>query len=185
MFRVGDIGWHRFARKRWEDIEWSEENQFVKLILESKLREEKWDKGIILVGNTGVGKTLILVQLYKNRYFWFVEKGNVELMPIWFDWADLLFSLRAGLRSGEIDLLELDARYVFVDDVPIGVIDWEVERRILSYFLIQMYRQDKILVMTSNFHPDTWDIDERAKDRIFEMCMILTIEGKSKRREVL
>lgn len=184
MFKVGDIGWHRFAKKKWEDIQWDERNLFVKLVLEDKLREEKWDKGILLVGNTGVGKTLISVQLYKNRYFWFVEKEDINLMPTWIDWSDVLFFLKGTLKGGNLDMLDIQARYVFVDDVPVGVVDWEIERKLLSYFLMQMYIQDKILVITTNFHPESWDIDERAKDRLFEMCMILTIEGTSRRKDL-
>jgi len=181
MFLVGDLGWHRYAVKRLEEFDFSE-NEILRFVVEERLRQERWDRGIGLYGGVGVGKTFLLVQLYKNRYWWAVQRKGEVGFPVWIDFWDLVYDVkRYGI--GILDEVVV-GDVVFVDDFLVRVLDWETERMVASYIVYKAYDGGKVLCFTSNMSVDEWDVDLRVKDRVKEMCEVYEVLGKSRRGEV-
>jgi len=181
MFLVGDIGWHRYARSKIEEFDFSE-NLFLRKVLEEKFQQERWDRGIGLWGGVGVGKTFLLVQLYKNRYWWAVKtKGKVGF-PVWIDFWELVYDVKK-YGIGVLDEIVGSGEVIFIDDFMVRVMDWDMERMVAGYLVYRIYDNRKILCFSTNMRVADWDVDVRVKDRVIEMCSIYEVVGSSRRGE--
>ncbi len=182
MFLIGDLGWHKLAHKKVDDFNFKD-NPFLKSVLDIKFSQPKWDKGIGLYGDVGVGKTNLLVLLYKNRYYWSINTKGENGFPVWISFWELVLDVKNnGMEL--LDSVMSDKSMVFIDDLMMRVIDWTTEKTVASLIIYKMYESDKKLCFTSNFSIDQWDIDERVKDRIIEMCEIYQVNGTSNRRVI-
>jgi DNA replication protein DnaC len=181
MFMVGDIGWNRLAKKKLEDFDFTG-NEVLKLIINDRIYSEKWDKGIGLYGNVGVGKTHLLVLLYKNRVWWSVNTRGLLPFPRWISF----YELSMDVKKHGFEIVEAaigDSSLIFIDDFLMKCFDWEIEKKIASMIIMKSYDYEKKLCFTSNFNVDELDVDRRIVDRLHEMCDLVEVFGKSKREE--
>lgn len=174
-YLVGELGWHRFRFKTLEEFDWAE-NDLPRIVIEELVSQSKWTRGIGLVGWTGVGKSHLLVALYKER-MWRAIYDESQL-PIWTGFNDLIDIWQEDKNElysiiGRGDLL-------FVDDLFYSG-QGEVEKRVVKEIVFRCYDTEKILCFSSNILLDNLDVDVRVKDRLTEMSKIVQVFGESKR----
>ena len=157
---------------------------YLKNFVESKIRDKgKLDKkigemleegrGLIILGDIGVGKTMDLVYIFKE-----ISKANTsEDIPVSYYFMPTLFK---KLHQGEEANLR---KFVMLDD-------WGreyAEPFALSQFealIEKMYSKEITLIITTNLMKEQFINREgwaRITDRVREMCAILEISGKSRR----
>lgn len=171
---IGEIGWHRLASKRLEDYDWSG-NELAKVMIEGLVARETWDKGLGLVGWTGIGKTHLLVALYKERMYRAVYQQSNQV-PVWLPWSELVAEDLKRIKLAELVAGDI----VFVDDLwSMGQGD-EV-KKLVKELVFHCYDTGKVLCFSTNVRVKDWDIDERVADRIREMCVVLELKGDSRR----
>jgi DNA replication protein DnaC len=173
-YLLGQLAGSRFAEKTLENFIWDAGNGHLKEFFFGLCEVLVWEKGIGLVGDVGVGKTHLLSALYKNRVWFSVFGGGG--VPVWVSFMDLV----AEYRENRSFLRDLVSTYdlIFVDDV------WSVgasidEKGIIRELVFRCYDDKKILCYTANWSYEKWDIDERVKDRLREMCVELELVGSS------
>lgn len=176
-YLLGQLAGHRFADKTLENFIWSGENSHLRDFFYGVVGSEgKWEKGVGLVGEVGVGKTHLLSALYKNRVWVSVFLGGG--VPIWLSFFDLVVEYRENKKV----VKELIETYdlIFVDDV------WSVgasseEKNIVRELVFRCYDAKKVLCYTANWGYEKWDIDERVKDRLREIVVEVELYGSSLR----
>lgn len=179
MFLIGDIGWHRLAKKTLEEFDFSE-NQILQYAIDGRLVEPEWKSGIGLYGGVGVGKTHLLILLYKNRVWWAVNSRGKLPFPRWVSFYDLVMDVKKN-GIDVVDQVVMDSQIIFVDDFLVRSLDWELEKRVAAMIVFRVYDTEKRLCFTSNFSIDEWDVDRRVIDRVREMCDIFEVVGTSRR----
>jgi DNA replication protein DnaC len=175
-YLLGQLAGHRFADKTLENFVWSGDNSHLKEFFYDLMERDVWERGVGLVGDVGVGKTHLLSALYKNRVWVSVFLGGG--VPIWLSFFDLVAEYRENKKVVK-ELLEM-YDVVFVDDI------WSVgasseERNIIRELVFRCYDGKKVLCYTANWSYERWDIDERVKDRLREMCVEIELVGSSLR----
>jgi len=175
-YLLGQLAGHRFADKTLENFMWSGDNSHLKDFFYDLVERDVWERGVGLVGDVGVGKTHLLSALYKNRVWVSVFLGGG--VPVWLSFFDLVAEYRENKKVVK-ELLEM-YDVVFVDDI------WSVgasseERNIIRELVFRCYDGKKVLCYTANWSYESWDIDERVKDRLREMCVEIELVGSSLR----
>jgi DNA replication protein DnaC len=175
-YLLGQLAGHRFADKTLENFVWSGDNSHLKEFFYDLMERDVWERGVGLVGDVGVGKTHLLSALYKNRVWVSVFMGGG--VPIWLSFFDLVAEYKENKKVVK-ELLEM-YDVVFVDDI------WSVgasseERNIIRELVFRCYDGKKVLCYTANWSYERWDIDERVKDRLREMCVEIELVGSSLR----
>lgn len=173
-YLLGQLAGHRFADKTLENFVWNEENRHLREFFYELVGRDVWERGVGLVGDVGVGKTHLLSALYKNRVWVSVFYGGG--VPIWMSFFDLVAEYRENKRVVK-ELLEM-YDVVFVDDI------WSVgasveEKNLVRELVLRCYDGGKVLCYTANWSYEKWDIDERVKDRLREMCIEVELVGSS------
>jgi len=167
---------------------------------------ERWpvvDHGLLFLGKPGTGKTHLAVGIarelagIKGAHVVFCEQRQLL--------KEIQATFDAGVARSESDVLRplLDADLLVLDDLGAGrTTAWS--RDVVHDIIVQRYNDDAPLVLTSN-HPlgDERDgeggegnadlagltLRDRLGDaivsRLYEMCRIVTIEGRDFRRGVL
>ena len=160
------------------------------------------EKGLLFLGNPGVGKTHLTVAILKQLM---AQKG-VECL--FCSYQELLRQIRDSYNpvslSTESEVLRpvLETELVAIDDLGAERIsDWVEDT--VTYILNYRYNQKKITLLTSNL-PDTSDearqrspsgkyriadtltdrIGVRVRSRLYEMCESVSISAKDYRHEV-
>ena len=175
-YLLGQLAGHRFADKTLENFVWSGDNSHLKEFFYDLMERDVWERGVGLVGDVGVGKTHLLSALYKNRVWVSVFMGGG--VPMWLSFFDLVAEYKENKKVVK-ELLEM-YDVVFVDDI------WSVgasseERNIIRELVFRCYDGKKVLCYTANWSYERWDIDERVKDRLREMCVEIELVGSSLR----
>jgi DNA replication protein DnaC len=175
-YLLGQLAGHRFADKTFENFIWSGENAHLREFFYDLVEREVWERGVGLVGDVGVGKTHLLSALYKNRVWVSVFLGGG--VPLWLSFFDLVAEYRENRRVVK-ELLEM-YDVVFVDDI------WSVgasseEKNVVRELVFRCYDAKKVLCYTANWSYEKWDIDERVRDRLREMCVEVELVGSSLR----
>jgi len=175
-YLLGQLAGYRFADKTLENFVWSGANSHLKEFFYDLMERDVWERGVGLVGDVGVGKTHLLSALYKNRVWVSVFMGGG--VPIWLSFFDLVAEYKENKKVVK-ELLEM-YDVVFVDDI------WSVgasseERNIIRELVFRCYDGKKVLCYTANWSYERWDIDERVKDRLREMCVEIELVGSSLR----
>jgi DNA replication protein DnaC len=175
-YLLGQLAGHRFSDKTLENFIWSGDNSHLREFFYDLVERDVWERGVGLVGEVGVGKTHLLSALYKNRVWVSVFLGGG--VPIWLSFFDLVAEYRENKKVVK-ELLEM-YDVVFVDDI------WSVgasseEKSIVRELVFRCYDARKVLCYTANWSYDRWDIDERVKDRLREMCVEIELVGSSLR----
>ena len=160
------------------------------------------NKGIIIFGDVGVGKTMDTVYIYKRilyRYVWnqvvalddrgllptdsneflkdFVEWKARKLVSYYF--SSKLFSSLHSMQSREIP----DTQFVILDDFGREYIDPFSQAK-FEELAENWYKNERTLIVTTNL--SLTELKNRAGfirvvDRFKEMCSIISIKGKSRR----
>ena len=179
MYLLGDVSGHRLADRTIENFIWTEENELVKKVVYSFFYSEDWDRGVGIVGGVGVGKTHLLVALYKNRMWRSVYQGRP--VPAWLSFQEFVSEARKDRDF--VKGLVSEFGIIFVDDVWCAGMGWE-EKNLLRELVLYCYDKGKVLCYTSNFSVREWEVDERVKDRIEEMCVEVELKGSSFRKVI-
>lgn len=177
-YLIGEVAWHRLSDRTLENFDWKG-NEILEAVVNDLVSREKWDRGIGLIGWTGVGKTHLLISLYKERMWRYVYQ-NREQQPLWLSFYDLLDLEENKIRSVLSDILGV-AGIVFIDDVWYSG-QGELEKEIVKTIVYRCYDLNKILCWSSNLSVDRWDVDIRVKDRLREMCIVMEVFGESRRQ---
>jgi DNA replication protein DnaC len=131
-------------------------------------------RGLIILGDIGVGKTMDLVYIFKRICN---EQKDYEDIPVSYYFMPTLFK---KLHQGEDVSLD---KFVMLDD-------WGreyAEPFALSQFealIEKLYSREAMLIITTNLTKDQFTSREgwgRITDRVREMCAIFEISGNSMR----
>lgn len=174
-YLIGELGWHRFKFKTLDEFDWSD-NDLLRIIIEEIVSKSKWKDGIGLVGWTGVGKSHLLVSLYKERMWRAIYEESQ--LPVWVGFNDLI----DVWQEDKNELYSIISRgdILFVDDLFYSG-QGEVEKRVVKEIVFRCYDTEKVLCFSSNILLDNLDVDARVKDRLQEMTKIIQVFGESKR----
>lgn len=179
-YLVGEIGWHRLYDRTFENFDFSD-NRLLQKFLYQKVSEDRWVKGVALIGDVGVGKTHLLIALYKNRVWEYVY--GIERRPVWISWYEFVIDVRKYGRE-LLNEVVFDNGIFFVDDFFVRVSEREFEREIIAEFVYRIYDLKKVLCFSSNFEISKVDVDERVKDRLREMVDEVIVRGRSRRDQI-
>ncbi len=161
------------------------------------------EKGLLFLGNPGVGKTHLTVAILKQL----MEQKGVECL--FCPYQELLKQIRDSYDpvslSTESQVLQpvLHTDVVVIDDLGANrVSDWVEDT--ITYILNHRYNERKMTLLTSNL-PDTSEevpgrspsgkyrigdtledrIGKRVRSRLYEMCEVVKIEANDYRQAVL
>lgn len=179
-YLVGEVGWHRLYDRTFENFDFSD-NRLLQKFLYQKASEGRWMKGIALIGDVGVGKTHLLIALYKNRVWEYVY--GVERRPVWISWYEFVVDVKKYGRE-LLNEVVFDNGIFFVDDFFVKVMEREFEREVIAEFVYRIYDLRKVLCFSSNFEISKVDVDERVKDRLREMVDEVIVKGRSRREQI-
>jgi len=157
-------------------------------VLVEEVVSGKSKKGFILIGNPGVGKSHILVAIFREL----LEKGKVL-------GSDILFLEFCKFVTESMDMCKIDGLLPenVVDQIPakIMIIDdvrphWsgKFAGGILRRMIESAYENGKILIMSTNAeNPDdlvkVWNIEDYYASRLAEIATICLVKGKDWRVE--
>lgn len=190
----------RFADRWIDDIQPTHDaqNQAKYALLQYCDAYEKGQRGFLLWGNPGVGKTHMMCGLIS---YLTLERG---ISCRFIDFMQLISDLKAGYAQGKWDsdvvqpLLKVDV--LVVDELGKGK-DSEWELGILDQLISSRYNANKTMHATSNLRPSVASqeqvsytdagpivnislqnrLGERIYSRLFEMCRILQVQGDDHR----
>jgi DNA replication protein DnaC len=145
-------------------------------------------KGLVLLGNPGVGKTHLMVAMYIRLQ----ELGNLPGSDVlYFDFQEMLNAFRAGfnekIRADAFMARICSMKYLLIDDIKpeqMGAF-W---RQILEQFLEYSYNKQTKIVLSTNAE-DSGQMIERCGladyhvSRLGEMTDTFVLKGKDYRLE--
>jgi DNA replication protein DnaC len=148
-------------------------------------------KGILFMGNCGVGKTHLAVAVIREL----IEKKGVPC--IFYDFRDLLKEIQGSYdpqsQTSELSILEpvLEVDVLLLDELGAAkVTDWM--RDTLTYILNTRYNENLTTIITSNWLDEKRDNKEetleerigiRLRSRLYEMCKAYEIIGEDFRKK--
>ena len=146
------------------------------------------NRGLLLMGNCGVGKTHLAVALILALM---KTKG---VSCLFYDFRDLLNEIKASYKSNaktlESNILRpvLEKEVVVLDELGAEKIT-EWTRDTLNFIINKRYNDNKTTIITSNWLDETEEEEETLKDRIgyrlrsrlYEMCRVIEIVGQDYR----
>ena len=148
------------------------------------------DRGLLLMGSVGVGKTHLAVSILKGL----TERG---FSCLFYEFSSLLKEIQdsynPNTHSSEIGVLSpvLNAEVLVLDELGASKpTDWV--RDTMAHVINTRYNEKKFTVFTSNYlderpndREETLEdrIGVRVRSRLYEMCKSVILNGKDYRRE--
>ena len=149
------------------------------------------DRGLLLTGPVGVGKTHLAVSIIKGL----TERG---FPCLFYEFGSLLKEIQdsynSNTRSSELAVLNpvLTAELLVLDELGASKpTDWV--RDTLAHIINTRYNENRFTIFTTNY-PDERPSDGketledrigvRVRSRIFEMCQTVPIEGEDYRKTI-
>lgn len=148
------------------------------------------DRGLLLMGTVGVGKTHLAVSILKAL----TERG---LSCLFYEFGSLLKEIQDSYnphtQTSELKILApvLDAEILVLDELGASKpTDWV--RDTMAHIINSRYNDRKLTIFTTNYLDDRkTDRDETLEDRIgvrlrsrlYEMCKTVSISGEDFRRK--
>lgn len=147
------------------------------------------DRGLLLMGSVGVGKTHLAVSILKGL----TERG---FSCLFYEFGSLLKEIQdsynANTQTSELSVLApvLNADILVLDELGASKpTDWV--RDTMAHVINTRYNDKKLTVLTTNYldarrneREETLDdrIGTRLRSRLYEMCKTVLIDGKDFRR---
>lgn len=139
---------------------------------------KEWDYpkercSIFLCGNSGLGKTHLMMALFKRfAEIYFKVNKSLNSQVIWWNYFDLCISIRANPNDYQFWKRLKNIEILFIDDV--GTIkNTEVIQDYLMAIIDYRAQNDKITVWSTNLTPEEIKktFSERFTSRIKESCL--------------
>ena len=147
------------------------------------------DRGLLLMGSVGVGKTHLAVSILKGL----TERG---FGCLFYDFGTLLKEIQdsynATAQSSEMDVLMpvLTTDVLVLDELGASKpTDWV--RDTLAHVINTRYNEKKFTVFTTNYPDDRPNgreetledrVGVRVRSRLYEMCRTVFVDGRDYRR---
>ena len=168
-----------------ESFDWSK-LPLVQTVVNEYLQDVERKHGLLFIGDPGLGKTHILVGLFK----WLLDSGlSVGSDITYVQWSDLVSELR-GIFSKEKSPEEALARitnvkYLLIDDIrPCTGVFWNT---CLKLIIEQVYVKETKLIMTANIEDadnlvSLWQVEDYYVSRLQEIVQIIKLKGTDHRK---
>lgn len=168
-----------------DNFDWTKKEKLRKVI--EDVIEGKSKKGLLLIGNPGVGKTHLMVGIFRAL----LEKGGLIGVDVWYEsWAGLIQELVTDIGTGVtlenvVDRV-LSSNVVLLDDVkPAAGKIWE---DILRKVIVKVYEEERVAVLSTNASSldeliAVWKLEDYYISRILERFSIIEVVGKDRRVE--
>lgn len=149
------------------------------------------DRGILLMGSVGVGKTHLAVSILKSL----TERG---FNCLFYEFGSLLKEIQDSYnpttKTSELGVLRpvLDAEILVLDELGAAKpTDWV--RDTMAHIINSRYNDQKLTIFTTNYPDDRKNDKEetledrigvRLRSRLFEMCKTVVMSGEDYRRKI-
>jgi DNA replication protein DnaC len=145
------------------------------------------DKGFLLQGPTGVGKTRLLCAIATE-----LMKKDDKIDIYYVDWNDLVREMRTGEGHSTRDFSGINNWINKLTDVEVLLFDELAASKIsqwvadyIYYLINKRYNDKKLTIFATNFYDKGTDgretlsgrIGERLRSRLYEMAQVLEIRG--------
>lgn len=169
------------------NFDFSEQGQDLGIILTMFLDNILDKKGIFFFGPFGVGKTHLMVALYRVLARRYSGDGKVYFTTF----GNLVNDITEDSKnkgSGDSDtFLEYVCKYdyLFIDDITSHKLS-EFELGILRTVFINAYENGRSLVLSGNYSIDNLirvNIEPYLISRLHDICYVFEISGKDRRRK--
>ena len=159
-----------------------------KMASELSLKYPAVDRGLLLMGTVGVGKTHLAVSILKSLS----EKG---ISSYFCEFGSLLKQIQDSYnpvsQNSELELLApvFNSEVLVLDELGASKpTDWM--RDTLSYIINTRYNDKKLTIFTTNYLDKRYHSEEilperigiRLRSRLYEMCRTITIVGDDYRK---
>ena len=168
-----------------DNFKWRSSLSDLRLALNAFINGER-DRGLILIGNPGVGKSHIMVGAFKKMQERGLLLGSQLIFLQWVDLVSTVRELLANKVTPEVAIDRILPRVCIIDDIktPKG----PLEDSILKCMIEVMYEDKKIVILSTNADgvkglTERWQLTDYQTSRIFSITDVVRIKGKDWRIE--
>ena len=170
----------------YDNYDWSEGKRLLRGHLEKFMSKDR--KGMVFIGNPGLGKT----HLMTATYFALQNKGVLPgSQVIYFDWQELLNYLRDGfaskIRADEAVNKISSVEYLILDDIK-PESKGEFWKDMLTEIIEYSYNAETMLLLSTNADSadeliERWSLSDYHVSRLTFCCDIVFLKGRDRRVE--
>ena len=168
-----------------DNFKWRSSLNGLKIVLDAFINETR-EKGLILIGDPGRGKTHLMIGVFKKMQ----ERGLLLGSQLLFiEWVSLVNTVRELLANKIIPEIAIDKilpRVCIIDDIktPKG----PLEEAILKHVIEAIYEGNKFVILSTNADDikgltARWELTDYHTSRIFSMTDVIRVKGVDWRLE--